>query len=101
MHPEISSFSRKEFYEDKALIDADTLLIRESKYPFEYRNNQSRSTWIDVPSGGINEVHAIKFELEQFIEYARKNRPTNPRRDNTAQWEVALLSLIKDNENSR
>ena len=97
MHPEISSFSRKEFYEDKALIDADTLLIRESKYPFEYRNNQSRSTWIDVPSGGINEVHAIKFELEQFIEYARKNRPTNPRRDNTAP----LLSRIHISEPTR
>tara|TARA_B110000459_G_scaffold157147_1_gene172054 strand:- start:3163 stop:6723 length:3561 start_codon:yes stop_codon:yes gene_type:complete len=92
MHPEISSFSRKEFYEDKALIDADTLRLRDSEYPFEYRNNQSRSTWIDVPSGGRKEVSAIKSELEHFIRYARENKPTNPRRDNPTQWEVALLS---------
>jgi len=98
MHPDISSFSRNEFYEDEALIDADTLRLRDTNYPFEYRANQPRNTWIDAPAGkgdfSINrgEITAIKAELKQFIQYARKNKPTNPRRDNPKQWEIAVLS---------
>jgi cellulose biosynthesis protein BcsQ len=98
MHPDISSFSRNEFYEEEALIDADTLRLRDTNYPFEYRANKPRNTWIDAPAGkgdfSINrgEIAAIKSELEEFIQYARKNKPTNPRRDNPKQWEIAVLS---------
>jgi superfamily I DNA and/or RNA helicase len=98
MHPDISSFSRNEFYEDEALIDADTLQLRDANYPFVYRANQPRNTWIDAPAGkgdfSINwgEITAIKAELKQFIQDARKNKPSNPRRDNPTQWEIAVLS---------
>ncbi len=97
MHPDISSFSRKEFYENEALMDADTLEYRDSNYPFKYRSNQSRRTWIDVPStisGGYNssEVKAIREELKRFIDFSRENHPVNIERDNPDQWEVAVLS---------
>ena len=38
------------------------------------------------------EVKAVRSMLEGFIEWARKNPPKNPRRDDTKRWEVALLS---------
>ena len=97
MHPEISKFSREQFYNDKALLDANTISDRNIEFPFEYRNNQPRSIWLDVASGvhgGVNdgEVKAVRSMLEGFIEWARKNPPKNPRRDDTKRWEVALLS---------
>ena len=98
MHPDISAFSRAEFYENKALNDADTLSLRDQNYPFEFRGKQSRKTWIDVPpprnEGGYNkgEVNAIKEELKIFIDYSRKVAPEDENRDNPSQWEVAVLS---------
>lgn len=98
MHPDISSFSRKEFYDDEALIDADTLQLRDTSFPFNYRSNKPRNTWIDVPGakGGYSvnrgEINAIKAELELFIKHSRNNPPSNPRRDNPNQWEIAVLS---------
>tara|TARA_B100000029_G_scaffold514395_1_gene617043 strand:- start:147 stop:3881 length:3735 start_codon:yes stop_codon:yes gene_type:complete len=97
MHPEISRFSREEFYNDTALIDANTISDRDTNYPFEYRKNRPRSIWLDVPSGlfgGVNkkEVGAVRTILEEFIAWARDNPPTDPRRDDTERWEVALLS---------
>ena len=50
MHPDISSFSRQEFYDNEALIDANTLQLRDESFPFNYRSGKSRKTWIDVPS---------------------------------------------------
>jgi hypothetical protein len=97
MHPEISRFSREEFYNDTALIDANTISDRDTNYPFEFRKNRPRSIWLDVASGrssGVNEgeVKAVRIMLEEFIEWARDNPPTDPRRDDTKRWEVALLS---------
>ena len=40
MHPDISAFSRAEFYENKALNAADTLCLRDQNYPFEFRGKQ-------------------------------------------------------------
>ena len=98
MHPDISSFSRKEFYDDEALIDADTLELRNANFPFSYRSKQPRNTWIDVSGakGGYSvnhgEINAIKAELELFIDYSRNNKPTDSRRDSPEQWEIAILS---------
>ena len=98
MHGEISAFSRSEFYENKALKDADTISDRNRRFPFGFRAEKSRSTWLDVPSmiqGGPNrkEVDAIKAVLEDFIKWARKNTPDQEaNRDEPHCWEVALLS---------
>ena len=98
MHPDISEFSRKEFYENEALNDADTLEFRDQNYPFEYRKKQSRKTWIDVPApkneGGYNlgEIRAIEAELKKFIDFSRNVFPKDSNRDNPQQWEVAVLS---------
>ena len=98
MHMEISAFSRIEFYDDKALIDADTIRDRNRRFPFGFRDGKSRSTWLDVPSAiklGKNdkEVSAIKTFLEEFIEWARNNIPDQEaNRDEPHCWEVALLS---------
>ena len=98
MHPDISSFSRKEFYDNEALIDANTLQLRDESFPFNYRSGKSRKTWIDVPGEfgqyivNRGEVSAIKTELKRFIEYSRNEPPSDPRRDNPTQWEIAVLS---------
>jgi superfamily I DNA and/or RNA helicase len=98
MHSEISTFSRKEFYENSALNDANTISDRNRDYPFDYRGNKNRSTWLDVPSKdsrGTNakEIKAIKQVLQHFIEWARNNKPHNgANRDDTECWEIALLS---------
>lgn len=98
MHPDISSFSRKEFYDDEALIDADTLQLRNANFTFNYRSEEPRNTWIDVSGakGGYSvnrgEINAIKAELKLFIDYSRNNPPSDSRRDNPDQWEIAVLS---------
>ena len=98
MHSEISSFSRREFYENSALIDANTIAERNRDYPFEYRANKDRSTWLDIPSrdsSGKNdkEIKAIKQVLEHFVEWARHNKPhDSANRDDNDCWEIALLS---------
>lgn len=98
MHPDISAFSRKEFYENKALNDANTLEFRAQNYPFEFRGKQSRKTWINVKpprnEGGYHpgEISAIRAELKVFIDYSRKVSPEDSSRDNPHQWEVAVLS---------
>jgi hypothetical protein len=97
MDPEISRFSRTEFYDDDALFDADTISERKINHSFMFRNNQSRSTWIDVPSkiqtgSNSREIGAIKSILEDIIKWARENPPTNLHRDDQTRWEVALLS---------
>ena len=98
MHGDISAFSRSEFYENEALIDADTIKHRNRDFPFGFRAEKSRSTWLDVSSNinrGTNreEVDAIKAVLEEFIGWARKNTPDQEaNRDEPDCWEVALLS---------
>ena len=99
MNAEISEFSRNEFYNGEALIDANTIVERNQNYPFEYRKGRSRSVWLDVASAiytGVNskEIAAIKKILQDFIEWARKNPPPkdNQNRDDKERWEVALLS---------
>lgn len=97
MDPEISRFSRSEFYNDDALFDADTISERKINHPFAFRANQSRSTWIDIPSKisiGSNEreIKAIKSILNEIILWARDNPPTNIHRDDKNRWEIALLS---------
>ncbi len=98
MHPDISEFSRKEFYENEALNDADTLEFRDQNYPFEYRKKQSRKTWIDVPAPknewgyNLGEIRAIEAELKKFIDFSRNVIPKDSNRDNPQQWEVAVLS---------
>ena len=98
MHCEISKFSRAEFYEGSALKDADTIDVRNQHFPFDYRLNKHRSTWLDVPSniqGGANkkEIQAIKAILEDFMVWAKGNQPQQgANRDEPECWEVALLS---------
>jgi len=102
MHPDISKFSREQFYsaegEAKALLDANTVAERTKNHPFGFRRNRGRSTWIDVPSNessGANssEIKAMEKILRKLIEWARDNQPTQTvGRDDGARWEVALLS---------
>ena len=99
MNAEISKFSRGEFYEGKALKDANTITERNQQFPFGFPKGRSRSVWLDVASkinSGKNtyEIAAIRKILEEFIDWARKNPPPkdNENRDDKKRWEVALLS---------
>ena len=92
MEFEISEFPRAKYYEGKALKDADTISLRNQKVPFTYRNSEPAALWQDVngkEDQGANreEVEAIKTELQQIFDWARKN----PRNDRTP-WSVAVLT---------
>ena len=92
MESEISEFPRVKYYEGKALKDADTISLRNQKVPFTYRNDEPAALWQDVngkEDQGANreEVEAIKKELQEIFDWARKN----PRNDRTP-WSVAVLT---------
>ena len=40
----------------------------------------------------VEKLTHSSFELELFIKHSRNNPPSNPRRDNPNQWEIAVLS---------
>ena len=79
MEPEISQFSRDQFYKGEALIDADTIDRRQREQPFNYRSNLPDSIWKNVSGrreeGGQNkkEVKAVIDELKSVINWAREN----------------------------
>jgi superfamily I DNA and/or RNA helicase len=93
MHPDISMFSREEFYTEngtQALQNASTI-NREWKYNRYY----SRAVWLDVKkkdnSNGRNyeEVKVVMDEVKKFLEFTEQN-PTN---QNGKPWSIAVLTF--------
>ena len=93
MHPDISSVSRKNVYNDEALKDYSKWKSVINNYPspvscrFEIRDVQN-----DEPVGRNNynkaEVDAIREELLSFLEFAESNK-----KENGKKYEIAVLSF--------
>ena len=94
MHPSISSFPREHFYENEALLDANTLQNREQRIGWSFKTNlTSRRIWIDIKGQeikGINhkEIQEMRNWLVDFQNYAKEH----PRKDGEP-WVVACLSF--------
>lgn len=100
MHPEISRFSRVEFYtHDNTEALKDSFIAKE-KRDWDYQKYGSRSIWIDVPKSKTKsdrthqgEVNEIMKELEDFIRFAKDN----PKPDGS-KWSVAVLTFYRPQE---
>jgi superfamily I DNA and/or RNA helicase len=94
MHPDISSFPRKQFYNEKALKDAENL----DRY-WTYERYRNRTVWIDVKSKIKNknkseeEVKILIEELEIFLNWAKNNK-----KNNNEKWIVACLTFYRGQE---
>jgi len=103
MHPDISKFSRKEFYNENALVDFPGIL-RERK--FSYPDYQARVCWLDVRipkkrskkrddrNRNLYEVQAILRELRSLSKWTQNNA-----KNGKDLWEVAILPFYKSQEN--
>ena len=108
MHPEISAFPRKEFYNEEALKD----LPRISKdRQFHFENYSNRVLWIDVPkrivkgkskkrlrqnryrNSNENEANTIISELKDLLNSSK----LAPRIDDRP-WEIAILPFYRGQE---
>jgi hypothetical protein len=101
MHADIASFSRDVIYEGQALLDANTIQIRDSKLGWDFGRFDARRVWADVQGreqGGVNidEIRSMAAVLRDFIEWARQKGP--PSRDLPRVWEVACLCFYSKQE---
>ena len=92
MHPDISNFPRKQFYNETSLLNSKFVTL---KRQWSYNRYPSRSIWLDVngrmkKSSNEAEVMAIMEELKHFIVWAEDHK--NEEHEN-GKWEVACLSF--------
>ena len=102
MSPDISKFSREEFYTDnegmQALQNASSI-----DRSWDYTKYNSRAVWIDTPKSDkeknndrkhYKEVATILKEIERFLEFTKlypKNKDGEP-------WSIAVLTFYKPQE---
>lgn len=99
MHPDISAFPREQFYEQEALLDANTLVGRDAKIGWTFLPDlPARRVWVDVighEERGSNpeEVAAMLHVLEAWRIWSVAHRRTDGK-----PWEVACLSFYNKQE---
>ena len=102
MSPDISKFSRDEFYSANgvvALSDAGTI-----NREWNYDEYDSRAVWLDTPksekeknSGDrrhFKEVESIEREIKKFLEFTKQN----PQNQDGESWSIAVLTFYKPQE---
>jgi hypothetical protein len=99
MAPDISKFSREEFYTNEdgvALKDASTI-DRE----WNYGEYDKRAVWIDTPKQNTkndrqhqDEVKVIIEEIKKFLEFAKDN----PKNKQEESWSIGVLTYYKPQE---
>ena len=94
MHPDISSYSRKQFYSEQG--KAQSLLDgSRTEREWSYKRYTKRAVWLNVNSGKLggnkNPAEAVKIinELEIFCAWAEKQKK---------QYDVAILTFYKGQE---
>ena len=99
MHPDISKFSREQFYSNGGKVAL--LNGKNTDRTWEYKHYNSRSIWIDVQKKDLNrgdrinkaEVDRTIKELNYFINYAKNNpHPTEK------EWTVAIITFYRPQE---
>lgn len=99
MHPDISAFPREQFYEQEALLDANTLAGRDAKIGWNFLSDQpARRIWVDVVGheergANLAEVEAMRQVLAAWRQWAAVHPRTDGKR-----WEVACLSFYSKQE---
>ena len=100
MHPDISKFSRENFYtidDEVALLDSKTI-----DRSWNYNRYPKRSVWIDTPKSNEDknndrihkkEADVIIREIEEFLKFAKNN----PKNDNE-NWSIAVLTFYRPQE---
>jgi superfamily I DNA and/or RNA helicase len=94
MHPDISQFSRENFYiEDNALLNSSSI-----KRNWEYNEYEKRRLWVDVKGSVYRNINSkesdeLISELKKFIEFAKKN----PQPEGL-NWSVAVITFYRGQE---
>jgi len=93
MHPDISKFSREEFYtvgKDSALKDARTI-----NREWHYSEYKKRAVWLDVQKKDKNngrnfeEVKIVMDEIKKFLKFTQKNQ----KNQDGEPWTIAVLTF--------
>jgi len=98
MHPEIAALPRELFYEQAALLDANTLEGRDKKLGWRFlQDAKGRRVWLDVQgveARGVNqdEIAAMERVLVTWRAFA------SARRGDGRAWEIACLSFYNRQE---
>ena len=102
MSPDISKFSRENFYTSNGIIalkDAKTI-----NREWNYDEYNSRAIWIDTPKNDNDkrndrkhqkEVNIIMDEIKKFLEYTK----VNPYNKDGQSWSISVLTFYKPQEN--
>ncbi|HLL84036.1 MAG TPA: AAA domain-containing protein [Longimicrobium sp.] len=94
MHPDISALPRELFYEQRALLDANTLAGRDQRVGWTFGAElPTRRAWVEVHGreergANLAEVEAVRGWVRRFLDWARQH----PRPDGK-RWQVACLSF--------
>ena len=100
MHPDISKFSRENFYtidDEVALLDSKTI-----DRSWNYNRYPKRSVWIDTPKSNEDkkndrvhkkEADVIIREIEEFLKFVKDN----PKKDSN-NWSIAVLTFYRPQE---
>lgn len=94
MHPDISEFSRENFYkEDNALLNSSSI-----ERDWNYNRYEKRRMWIDVKGSVYRNVNSkesdeLISELKKFIDFAKKN----PQPEGL-NWSVAVITFYRGQE---
>lgn len=101
MHPTISAFPRKIFYEDKALQDANTLVRREQQTGWQFGAHlRDRRIWVDVAGQGAPVNRAEVAEVRRLLDAWRSGcrKPNVDRDGRPVPWQVACLAFFHRQE---
>ncbi len=98
MHPQISGFSRKHFYQNRALKDLKKPRSIEDLRYWTYDRYPARRVWINVhgkteKNYNLDEVKVLLDELKKFLDYAE--RTPHPLGE---KWTVAVLTFYRGQE---
>lgn len=100
MHPDISKFSRDEFYtssENIALLDGN-----KTQRDWDYNRYTKRAVWIDTPKSEsakrqdrthFDEANRIIKEIEQFLGYSATHKHPEGK-----EWTIAVITYYRPQE---
>jgi len=100
MHPDISKFSRDEFYtssENIALLDGN-----KTQRDWDYNRYTKRAVWIDTPKSEsakrqdrthFDEANRIIKEIEQFLGYSATHKHPEEK-----EWTIAVITYYRPQE---